>query len=226
MDDNESQAYVYNILTSPPLLQILTQKVPVKALLDTGSSISIINEKFYKILSTSGSPRLLSLNPPIASAVSVSGHDLSLKGSVMVWFKLGKANVAHHVQVMENCPHDCILGADFLSRFGEVRIDLIRHVVHLGPDLCIPLISSGQSTESRVATVVKLPEPMVIPPLSDALIYGDADLSGMSGPFLFEPRSTTDLGLSMAHGVVDSSPQPIKMINNTRAPIILFRGQT
>ncbi len=224
--DYFTSQHVYGVLTSPPLLQICVQKVPVKALLDTGSSISIISTKFYETLAKVGSPRLLSLNPPIASALSVSGHNLPLKGSSLVWLKLGKSSLPHQVQVMDNCPHDCIIGSDLFSRFGEVNLDLVRHVVQLGPDLCVPLIPPTNVIQANAVTVVHSCESVTIPPLSNMVVLGKANLGGLCGPFLFEPGLTTDVGLFLAHALVDSSPMPVNVLNNTRAPIVLFQGQT
>ena len=96
-------------------LQIYTEigGIPTEALVDTGSSISIINIPFYKKLKKVNPGMMLS--PETRSATNVNGQPINNHGTVDLPLKWGHRSIHVKFWVMEvDLP--CLIGRQFLKK--------------------------------------------------------------------------------------------------------------
>ena len=108
---------------------------PVVALVDSGSSVSLVHSKLLPNLTE---------RPPLESAprlCAVNGAQLPVVGSMDLCMSLGNLSFQHTVVVSPGIHCDMILGSDFLLQHGGV-LDIARGVVMFG-DVSVPLHVSG-----------------------------------------------------------------------------------
>eukprot|EP00795_Rhopilema_esculentum_P009287 gene9287-16984_t len=87
--------------------------VPAKMLVDTGASMSIVNETFQQ----THFPHVV-LHPGTVNATSVTGDPVKFKGVFSASLRLGKNVAFQDFYVASGFQHDCVLGTDFLARAG------------------------------------------------------------------------------------------------------------
>ncbi len=107
-----------------PQISIQISGYKTKALIDTGASCSLLHAKVYDcVLQSMHRQGLLAMTAPLQS---VSGHDLKVKGITQV--KIDNAGpIAVHV--VENMPHDLLIGTDMLKK-GSCVIDYPHKPLH------------------------------------------------------------------------------------------------
>ena len=94
---------------------VLINSVPVRCLIDSGATISLIK---HDLLCTN--KWLKSVYQSCVLARGANGLPLETKGRTELPIKLGDLNVGHTFVVANNLSIDCILGADFLCKHGAV----------------------------------------------------------------------------------------------------------
>ena len=93
-------------------------KHPCKLLIDTGASMSIVNETFQR----THIPNIV-LRPGDVNATSVTGDPVNFKGIFSASLRIGKNVAFQDFYVASGFQHDCVLGTDFLTRAG-ITIDM------------------------------------------------------------------------------------------------------
>ncbi len=96
----------------PPLIPVQVQGILVAALLDTGSSITLIDEELADQLPVN------LITEPALGARSITGHSLELIKAAQVEIQIGHHKRGHTVHVVRGSPHRCVLGVDLLPKYG------------------------------------------------------------------------------------------------------------
>ena len=129
---------------------------PAKILVDTGSSMTIVNETFQR----TNMPNI-PLRPGKVNATSVTGDPVHFKGIFSASLKIGSNVAFHDFYVASGFQPDCILGTDFLTREG-ITLDMS----------CRTLKWNAESTKMKddgqeVTWGISLVEKLEIPPRSE-----------------------------------------------------------
>ena len=93
---------------------VLIDTDPVQCLIDSGATISLIK---HDIVCDRGYQRLIS--PSSTLATNASGTPLEMSGRIKLPISLGSLKTMHEFMVVKDLTIDCILGADFLSAWGN-----------------------------------------------------------------------------------------------------------
>ena len=96
---------------------------PAKLLVDTGASMTIVNESFQR-KNMSNIP----LGLGEVNATSVTGDPVHFKGIISASLKIGNNVAFHDFYVASGFQHDCILGTDFLTKEG-ITLDMSRRTL-------------------------------------------------------------------------------------------------
>lgn len=86
---------------------------PCKLLIDTGASMSIVNETFQQ----THFPNIV-LRSGDVNATSVRGDPVNFKGIFSASLRIGKNVAFQDFYVASGFQHNCVLGTDFLTRAG------------------------------------------------------------------------------------------------------------
>ena len=90
----------------------------INALLDTGSSVSLIKESLVANL---GLPEV---SPASVSAKGITGHECELNGLTYGNIKIGKHKFRNQpFHVIKQCAYDCLVGLDIMSEFGYIMLN-------------------------------------------------------------------------------------------------------
>ena len=82
----------------------------VASLFDTGSCCTFVNKKVFP-----EETKLLNLRPYDGPDIlSASGHQVDTLMYVEVYFTIGSIIMKHTVVMMEEIPHDCVIGLDWM----------------------------------------------------------------------------------------------------------------
>ena len=104
----------------------LVNENDVSILVDTGSTVSIINEKLVR--------RSDLLSVKNVNITSASRDKIQIKGKLSVPFQIGKkCKCVYSVYVASNFPHQCIIGLDIVKRCS-CCVDLGNNCVYVNHD--------------------------------------------------------------------------------------------
>lgn len=126
----------------------LLLELPVQMLVDTGSAVTLIDEKIWKRLQANQSLE----TAPTCPIVAANGERLHICGKSILPVVIGEVAMRHPFIVVRELAQECILGADFLQACGCI-IDLGRRTLNIeGQE--IPLdIYSGLSACRAVCEI-------------------------------------------------------------------------
>lgn len=225
-----SPAYVFISCHTAPLISVYIQNVKTQGLIDTGSNITLISREFFQQLRKLGEPTPVGIQPPDRSALSVSGHSIVLLGKVLLQIQIGDFLLLHQIHVMNDCPRNCLLGTDLLSRFGEISLNLKQSVLYLG-DVMIPLLGvHNNSITSVTSHNVNLIEDTVIPGNCEVVLPGHVSQRLTGGEYLFEPSpqllSKYELLSVPSLSTLTSGIVPVHLLNALSSPIQLYSGMS
>ena len=129
---------------------------PAKLLVDTGASMTIVNESFQRKNMPNIPLRLGEVN-----ATSVTGDPVHFKGIISASLKIGNNVAFHDFYVASGFQHDCILGTDFLTKEGTT-LDMSRRTLKWNTEST----TMGNDGE-EVTWGISLVEKLDIPPRSE-----------------------------------------------------------
>ena len=136
-----------NVIDKRPFLTAVTNTKAIKWLLDTGASLSVMEENLFKQLNV---PKR-KVPDPYCVVTGATGHSLKLLGTYMIPLSIAKhGTVFHPVTIAKVLPTKAILGNDFIKKYGLV-IDgatgkhiikgLQTSILTLSKDIFIPPMS-------------------------------------------------------------------------------------
>ena len=156
--NSESICSTQEILLCGPssIVEGFVNEHPAKILVDTGSSMTIVNETFQR----TNMPNI-PLRPGKVNATSVTGDPVNFKGIFSASLKIGSNVAFHDFYVASGFQPDCILGTDFLTREG-ITLDMSRRTLKWNAE-STTMKDDGQEVTWGISLVEKLE----IPPRSE-----------------------------------------------------------
>ncbi len=200
-------------------------------LIDSGATNSCLSYNIYKNYLSH-----IQLKPDPVVINGFSGGQLNAKGTVSVDL-IFCSNVFHHdFLVVPDAAYDALLGADFLFKtnadisFSSNKIKLCtgkdKHVV-------IPLITKNNSVDAKVVSV-SVSVNTSIPGNCESIVPGviktgdKNDMDGITGMTSRDDSLVEKVGLISAASLVtvNNSTIPVRLLNLSRKPVNLWKGQT
>jgi len=126
--------------------------VPVTALIDTGSTVTLMSEQFAATLPG------LQREPPTKVVKSLSNHGLELTASAKISLRLCDRLVTVKAHVMPSIAYPLLIGADSLRKYGRVVLDFQNYWMN---------VTNGHSQ------VFTIPTAQVHEPVYAVKCYGD-----------------------------------------------------
>ncbi len=195
---------------------LIVGRAQISALLDTGSSISLIPKHLL--------PRchLGPIQPTQTSCLSLTGHSVEIEGMVVANITIHETTVQHPLYVMQN-NNDFILGTDLMARFRHWNLDFSQDKLYVA-GIELPLLSNGNLAEEGA---VRLHSDIVIPPNVQVIFPAKVD-SCNSQAMVFEPDCTSlgACGLKAARLLVcpQNGLMPVRLLNFCSYAIQLQKG--
>jgi len=193
----------------------------IKALVDTGAAVSVIDENFLKEIYQGHLPPLQKHSS--GDVKTVSGAPLPVSGRFATTLEIAKGLYSCTFLVVRDLTYDTLLGRDFLRANGAV-IDLKDSTLQLEESIARP--------HSEGACPVRVLYNCVIPASSEAVIPAYLDQTYIPGDVGFveaSPRLIERYQLQRAASLVTVSTDhtvPFRVINPTRKPVTLYGGAT
>ena len=144
-----------------PYVDISIGTHPFHTLLDTGSQLSLVSEKFVELLEPS---LVRPAEKQKVTLVSASGHKLKPTRSVKIRITLGKVRMYHDFVVVDGFNHDMILGIEFLN-VRKALLDFENQTMIIGRYV-YPL-KTKQGKSAKETNLVRLAEDVDVFPRSD-----------------------------------------------------------
>ena len=205
---------------TPPLRPTLTIQLNntwVSALFDTGSSVSLVDEKFKNDILLKGTNAATS---PSVRLCGANGKELQQSGCYSIKVTLGKRHVFHNLIFIKDLQVPCILGMDFMA-YQNVVIDASKRVIKFAAKKQTNSVSTLSGTKaihlsphSETAISIPVPFPFVQgliesgPSLPDKVMVMD----GVTSSY-YPPDSPADPVCNVI--VANFSHLPIKIPTNT-----------
>ena len=176
--------------------------VECRCLLDTGSTISIINKTVFDALPNA------SLCMTATRARTAAQDQLPLLGRTVVSVRVGRVQKPMPVYVSEVIDVPCLFGVDFLQHIQPCVIDLHRKCLSFVPTEAVRSITA----EAVSVGAVVLGKDVTVPPGSEAVVCGFSHNCDYRGSVLVEP-SYDKPGVEVVRSIVD--------ISSTSVPVVL-----
>ncbi|CAC5388203.1 unnamed protein product [Mytilus coruscus] len=194
----------------------------VRFLVDTGSTISLLNLEMYSSL-TEGNPGLYTFSKNNLQFETVSGEVINSLGTTTVDIKVG-IHVFTQQVVIADIPQSGILGVDFLDKFGA-QMDFQKKIIQIDGN------AFHLSSDTRkFCCKVSLSKDTYIPPNSEIITTGKIRFRGDWFPEgQIEPLSSLlrqNYSVLMARTLVNTvgNRVPIRLMNISDEPCTIPMG--
>jgi len=223
--DNYCRMLQEDIHEKCPKINIFLNEIlsPVSCLVDTGSDISLIDANLCKHLG------LTIYKPTIRGLTTASGDITNAMGSIVIDVGFSPLSIEKEkfkMHVLDNCPSHVILGTDFLRLFPKLDIQWKKKQIDLGTQMLPMLINESRLSDWGIVRVCKT---VKVRPRYMHIItaeIGQPHYAITNLVFEHNIDFVNKTGLHVADCVV--SPKngliPLTVINNSKAPIVLFSG--
>ena len=191
---------------------------PTKMLVDTGSAVTIVRadvcskESIHYVPSTNH------------SVVAANGEQLQICGKARLMFHIGDFNTYYTALIVKSLTQECLLGVDFLKRFG-CMVDLKQSILVMADGKSVPLLFSTHSLNDDVCHV-SINETTVIPGRHQVHlpVHVPENCTYVIEP---EPRFMERHGLFVARSI--SSPKnritAVRILNPFSAPVTVYENE-
>ncbi|KAL5497103.1 hypothetical protein EMCRGX_G013508 [Ephydatia muelleri] len=201
-----------------------------RMLIDTGSGVTLIREDVWRDVLKGGGYgyHLKDLNHPVVTA---NGQQLNLLGQVELPLHIGSIHTNFPVLVASQLTQECLIGADFLSKFN-CQLDLGAGVLVAGTEVLS--METDRKSRSPVGVCdVQLIERVEVPGSSQMRILAacNGGLCGVNGSVLLEPNVAfmERHGLMVARSVSfvskGSKEVLVQLLNPSSFPIVLHKQE-
>ena len=199
----------------------------VSFLVDSGAAVSVVS---YDVLSPSARADIKKTAP---LTIGANGLPLDVLGTIDIMIDVETVNVQHDFVVARKLTVDCLLGMDFLSRYGAI-IDCSECKLTLLTKQQQRATQDGgkvarERREAGEAVAVNLTQLVKIPARSQVLVWGKVCCStgGMKGEEgLIEPINN-QRGVLIARSLCtirDSNEIPLQIVNVGHTEMTLYEG--
>ena len=205
--------------STAPLVKIHLSGIPLIALLDTGSGVTIISDNVAERLN-------ICFYPPVTSALSLTGHTLKMRASATVTITIGKTKIRHNVLVQQGTPVDCVLGSDFLNKLGNICFNFADRRVAFNRE-SIPFVTTPPDLPMKVSAIKEV----LVPARMQMLIAGTIPVR-FSTPttVMLEPESTltskTQLFMARSFEQIQGNQVTVCIMNPNPFPVWIPPGKT
>ncbi len=220
-----------DVVQKPPFamatFDLIIQGRTVRALYDTGSSISLVLQELVTELG------LTIFEKATLKAKSVSGHLFPLLGRVTASLTIGPKTITSELHVAKDLPHSIIIGLDLMEQLGPVTFDWSERRLTFEPDQggsAIAGISLGVDGSSTWS--VPLIETTILPPRVETFLSVPAPkgVAGKDVSVYFEPNVNVEVKrqafFARMVSNVKSGFLSLRVLNPTAAPIVLYKSTT
>jgi transposase InsO family protein len=210
------KSHVFPVGTSPFYVSGNVEGIPSSVLVDTGSSLSLIDHNFVRTeLHSSYESR-----GPKPTIIAANGQPLQILGYANFQVELDNLIVVQQFWVVIDLAPKCILGCDFLinNPQGPFVIDVAAGEIR------------RQHPSLPMTSQVHVVESVCVPPRSEVCLTLQVDScpSESNAPFLIEPDRVLPKGLQLARTI--SLPNQNRLVariaNFEDTAVQLFSGQT
>lgn len=182
-------------------------------MIDTGASVSILSERYYKrLLKCKSKLEVISSNEKLGDLVSANNSSMPIIAKVQADIKLGGISMQGNFSVITNLVHDVLIGTDILSE-AQAVIDLRTNSLVLYDGLSvIPMTQTGTHP------VVRTTQTVTIPAYSEAIFMVSCRQRPPKGDYIIEGNSMVPCkSLLVARSLVnvDKAAYPCRVINPT-----------
>jgi len=196
----------------------------IKALVDSGSSASIISADLLKQLQLQGqqlksnqSTVLFSASNNMLRVIGTAEICLSISGQTHCLF------ISHEFKVVQNVSHNIILGMDFL-RQNKVILDCERGVMTVDDDLLQVPLTNTKDDQSQVYTVSSI----CLPANSETLVEVKCPSQFNNKTVLIEAKPELqfkDFAVARSFNLVENGKVWVKVLNFKPMAKVIKRGQ-
>ena len=191
------------------VIDLLIDNYSTTGLLDTGSAITLISEKWAKT-------HKLQTKRTSICARSVNNQTLPITGTTDVTITVADKAVVHTVYILRNSPFAAILGVDILKKLGRISLDFAEGNVEF----------NGRTTQlgsedTSATCAVKLISSITLPPHSETRLMAKLAEQQQS-PVLIEPAESTEVRSPLLVARIIATPYentiPLRIINASAQP--------
>ncbi len=225
--------------TDRPHVHCSIAGVATNALIDSGSSITCINENIYDAIPHAQKNKLLPCHLKLSS---VSGDPLIILGQTSIPFTIDrKITVSHNTLIVKNINSPCILGIDF-QRASKMTTDFGNNKLSFPSGITCATINPGESRSQTLQQIddadlltTDLPflsanHKTIIPPFSSRFVQVSPSFPPSwpipQLPSLFECHGSEE---SIMNGAIDLLPggkTRVLLLNTTAHPKEVNRSDT
>ena len=202
-ENNHSRIYITEPIDEG-ILEVSIGAINADALIDTGSTLSFINESLCnRIIEKQDN---LNVRPANTRVTIADGTTIVAKSVIKLTFKVGNYNFTHSLYVLRNLNHQIILGINFLRKYhGEIKfnndVEVVNTEILLRRNVTIP-------AESELHTI--------------GVVNTHANLTGLTGVTESSSEPTEYLVKHIMVKIPDSTNKiRIVLANMTDKPIKL-----
>ncbi|KIH57143.1 integrase core domain protein [Ancylostoma duodenale] len=211
----------------PCFVPVFCKETPIVALLDTGSSITFLDEKTLSHLKANITREKI---PPAKAA---NGSEIPFIGYTQIPIVFGNQTIAQKVMITKNgfCPAPLVVGMDLLYQINApIRFDMQRKMISIGR-ATIPILQDNETGYSRRIFTVTITENILIPSRSDNFVMGEIDfLFDKEVELIAEDNKSDDIPEGVIVGKTLHCPAltkqfPLRILNTSHVQIQLYKGQ-
>ncbi len=207
------------VLFPLPKVQFHIEGLPIMALVDSGSALTLVSQRTAKYL------KHCAHYPPKVQATSFTGDHVTLSCCLRADLKIGPNHTTRWFHVMEDNSYDCVLGNDILRdpTMQVVQDNAQNRLTVLGHHL--PYLPSSDYSAITTVPVYTLDPHVTVEARTESMIPSTTQGS-KTGEFLFEPNpllgDLTGIDASRALVFVKKGLLPVRIRNVSLITAVLL----
>ena len=188
-----------------------------RGLVDTGASISLVSQSFYRKLLRCKA-RLKLIDDDVSNVFSADNSPLKVRGKIETDIKIGGIVIPATFLIADQLSYEVIIGSDLLEDCRAL-IDTRTNMLVLFDGLtAVPMTKTGEQVVVRTLAAV------TIPPFSEAIVAVNSKTRPVKGQYIIEGDMKSPCqSLLVARALIntDSPAYPCRVMNPTQRPIKL-----
>ena len=229
MNEDEGSRSIPPLFT--PLYLDEIGMVVKNAIVDTGAGRSFIGRRTLEMLAQKYSgckqKELKMYRIKGIPVKGIHGPPAVIGEAVRLKIRLHDRTLSHQFLILNDFPSSFLIGRDFLSRVGPIKVDFSSGKWTHKPTVNLNELNVKNSANANEICMVTLAESVVIPPRMQRFIYGATAYHEGEVQFIPTLAYQEECPLLIAHSLtkVSGGKFPILVTNTTQAPLKLMQGQ-